>query len=91
MSKTLLSAYLWGYDRPHTADVIFRKFREFYKDGNLYFKMDVGGKEKEHKEICEKYESTFSVQPMKVGRCGWMIHYEEWEDGSGEVLKGVFN
>ena len=68
-------------------DVIFRKFREFYKDGNLYFKMDVGGKEKEHKEICEKYGPDFSVQPMKVGRCGWMTHYEEWEDGSSEVPK----
>ncbi len=87
MSKTLLSGYLWGYDRPNTADVIFRKFREFYKDGNLYFKMDVGGKEKEHKEICEKYGAEFSIQPMKVGRCGWMTHYEEWEDGDSETLK----
>lgn len=37
MSKTLLSGYLWGYDRPNTADVIFRKFREFYKDGSPIF------------------------------------------------------
>ena len=27
---------------------------------------------------------------MKVGRCGWMTHYEEWEDGS-MVLKGMLN
>ena len=81
MSKTLLSGYLWGNDRPNTADVIFRKFREFYKDGSLYFKMDVGGKEKEHKDICEKYGAEFSVQPMKVGRCGFMNHYNEWEEG----------
>ena len=37
----------------HIRKMLYLENSEFYKDGNLYFKMDVGGKEKEHKEICE--------------------------------------
>jgi len=86
MEKTILSGYLWGYDRPYTADICFKKFRESYSDGKLYFRLDVGGKEEEHKEICDKWGAKFLKNPMKVGRCGWMGHYEDWEEKGSDAL-----
>ena len=55
MSKPLLSAYLWGYDKPEAADISFRKYREFYKDGTIHCTVDLGGMETEFKEVCDKW------------------------------------
>ena len=82
MSKSLLSCYLWGYDKPEAADVAFRKYREFYKDGTIHCTVDLGGLEKEFQEVCDKWGADLKVNPINVGRCGWMAHYEEYEEDS---------
>ena len=83
--KSLLSAYLWCYDKPEAADVSFRKFREFYKDGEIYCNVDLGGKIEEFKEVCDKWGAIMTVNPINVGRCGWMAHYENYEQTGPEL------
>ena len=38
-----LNAYLWGYKNWEAADHVFRKFREFYPDGDIFIKVDDNG------------------------------------------------
>ena len=41
----LLNAYLWGYKNPEAADHSFRKFKEFYPDGDTFIVVDNTGDE----------------------------------------------
>ena len=79
MKKSILSGYLWGYDKPEIADVTFRKFKEFYPDGNLQCTVDLGGKVDEFQAVCDKWGANMKVNPINVGRCGFMGHYEKYE------------
>ena len=80
MKKSILSGYLWGYDKPEIADVTFRKFKEFYPDGNLQCTVDLGGKVDEFQVVCDKWGANMKVNPINVGRCGFMGHYEKYEE-----------
>jgi hypothetical protein len=80
MKNSLLSAYLWCYDKPEAADVSFKKFREFYKDGEIHCTVDLGGKVDDIKKVCDKWNAEMKVNPINVGRCGWMGHYEKYEE-----------
>ena len=82
--KSLLSAYLWCYDKPDAADISFRKFREFYKDGEIYCNVDLGGNVEEFKKVCDKWGAMMTVNPINVGRCGWMAHYEKYTETGPE-------
>jgi hypothetical protein len=41
----LLNAYLWGYKNWEAANHSFRKFKEFYPDGDIFIKVDYLAKE----------------------------------------------
>lgn len=87
MKESILSGYLWGFDKPEAADVAFRQFKKFYPDGDLHFTLDLGGKETEFKQVCDKWNVSMKVNPINVGRCGWMTHYEKYvEDGPQNEL-----
>jgi len=68
--KKLLNAYLWGYKNSEAADHVFRKFREFYPDGDIYIKVDDGGDFEEYKKIAEKYHAECSKNAFKIGYPG---------------------
>lgn len=80
--KPILSAYLWGFDKPQAADVAFRKFREFYKEGTIHCTVDLGGDEENFRKICKKWNAHMKVNPINVGRCGFMNHYENYNESS---------
>ena len=87
MKKSILSGYLWAYDKPEAAEVTFKKFKEFYPDGNLQCTIDLGGKVEEFQKVCDKWGADMKVNPINVGRCGWMAHYENYvENGPQNEL-----
>ena len=87
MKESILSGYLWGYDKVEAAEVAFKQFKKFYPDGNLQCTIDLGGKVEEFQELCDKYDVDMKVNPINVGRCGWMGHYENYvEDGPQNEL-----
>jgi hypothetical protein len=65
-----LNAYLWGYKNWEAADHSFRKFREFYPDGDIYIKVDDNGDFENYKKIAEKYNAECSKNPFQIGYPG---------------------
>jgi hypothetical protein len=77
----LLDGFLWGYSNWEAADVCFRKFRQFYPDGNIFIKIDLGGDIQNYEKIAEKYNAEIEVNPFRVGRCGIFGDYANTSDG----------
>lgn len=85
---TLLSVYLWTWKKWKEADVAFRKYREFYSDGEIYCRLDTdGGEEENFQKVCDIWGAKLSVNPIRVGRCGWMGHYEGYDDDKIEIQR----
>ena len=83
-----LNAYLWGYKDWEAADHSFRKFREFYPDGDIYIKVDDNGDFENYKKVAEKYNAECSKNPFQIGYPGnfkdynieenvgqWIMHF----------------
>lgn len=66
----LLDAYLWGYNNWQAADYSFRKFKEFYPDGNIFIKVDAGGDFENYKKIAEKWNASCSKNSFHIGYPG---------------------
>lgn len=66
----LLNAYLWGYKNSEAADHSLRKFRQFYPDGEIFIKVDVGGDFENYTNIAKKYDAYCSINPFKIGYPG---------------------
>ena len=66
----LLNAYLWGYKNPEAADHSFRKFKEFYPDGDTFIVVDNTGDEDGYKLIAKKWKSVFKKNPFQIGYPG---------------------
>jgi len=66
----LLNAYLWGYKNWEAADHVFRKFREFYPEGDIFIKVDDNGDFENYKKIAEKYNAECSKNPFQIGYPG---------------------
>jgi hypothetical protein len=71
-----LSAYLWGYKNWQAADHSFRKFREFYPDGDIYIKVDDNGDFENYKKIAVKYNAECSKNPFQIGYPGNFKDYD---------------
>ena len=52
------------------ADHSFRKFREFYPDGDIYIKVDDNGDFENYKKVAEKYNAECSKNPFQIGYPG---------------------
>jgi hypothetical protein len=65
-----LNAYLWGYKNWEAAEHSFRKFREFYPDGDIYIKVDDNGDFENYKKVAEKYDAECSKNPFQIGYPG---------------------
>ena len=65
-----LNAYLWGYKNWEAADHSFRKFREFYPDGDIYIKVDDGGDFENYMKLAKKYNGYCSNNPFQIGYPG---------------------
>jgi hypothetical protein len=68
--QTILDAYLWGYRNPEAAGHSFRKFREFYPDGNIFIQIDEGGCYDEYSLIASNYNTELATNPFKLGYPG---------------------
>lgn len=84
---SILSGYLWTWKNSEAADIAFRQFKKFYPDGKLFLRMDVGGDEHNLQKVCDKWGAEFSINPMHVGRCGFMTHYEKYEETGPELTR----
>ena len=65
-----LNAYLWGYKNSEAADHSFRKFREFYPDGDIFIKVDDNGDFENYKRVAKKYNAECSKNPFQIGYPG---------------------
>lgn len=66
----LLNAYLWGYKNWEAADNSFRKFRQFYPDGDIFIKVDANGDFENYKLIAQKWDADISKNPFQIGYPG---------------------
>jgi hypothetical protein len=66
----LLNAYLWGYKNWEAADNSFRKFKEFYPDGDIYISVDDNGDFENYTKIAEKYNAECYKNPFQIGYPG---------------------
>ncbi len=66
----LLNAYLWGYKNWEAADHAFRKFREFYPDGDIFIKVDDNGDFENYKKVAQKYNAQCSSKEIHLVRVG---------------------
>jgi len=65
-----LNAYLWGYKNWEAADHAFRKFKEFYPEGDIFIKVDDGGDFENYKKVAEKWNADISKNPFQIGYPG---------------------
>ena len=77
----LLNAYLWGFKNWEAADNIFRKFKEFYPDGNIHLQLDGNGDYDNYKKVADKWNTSIEINPFRVGRCGIFGDYAQTSDG----------
>lgn len=66
----LLNAYLWGYKNWEAADHSFRKFKEFYSDGDIFIKVDDGGDFENYKKVAKKWNAEISKNKFQIGYPG---------------------
>lgn len=66
----LLSGYLWGYKNWQAADIVFKKFRQFYPNSDLFCKVDFEGDYENYENICKKWNVIISKNEFQVGYCG---------------------
>jgi len=77
----LLNAYLWGYENWEAADNSFRKFREFYPNGDIHIQLDNGGDFENYNRVAEKWKASIKKNPFRIGRCGIFGNYSETSNG----------
>jgi hypothetical protein len=68
--KNLLNAYLWGYKNWEAADHCFRKFKQFYPDGNIFIRIDDGGDYENYLNVANKWNADISKNPFNIGYPG---------------------
>lgn len=66
----LLNAYLWGYKNWEAADHCFRKFKEFYSDGDIFITVDDGGDYQNYEAIAKKWNANIKKNPFQIGYPG---------------------
>jgi hypothetical protein len=66
----LLNAYLWGYKNWEAAEHSFRKFREFYPDGDINISVDDGGDFENYTKVAEKYNAECYKNSFQIGYPG---------------------
>lgn len=68
--ENLLNAYLWGYKNWEAAEHSFRKFKEFYPDGDIFIKVDKGGEFENYSKIAQKFDAECLENPFHIGYPG---------------------
>lgn len=66
----LLNAYLWGYKNWEAAHHSFRKFREFYPDGDIFIIVDEGGDYENYQKVAKDWNAQISKNPFQIGYPG---------------------
>lgn len=66
----ILDAYVWGYKNWEAAHHSIRKFREFYKDGNIFIQLDDGGDVENYNRVAKDWDAFLEKNTFNVGYPG---------------------